>query len=184
MNKSCSLPFLAMLFAMQIVWADSKSLSQQREPMSLGQSIQQAPPWLSQTVYPDGLGLPAGSGTAQQGLQIFNKQCVSCHGEAGRGGSGGQLTGPILPKEVWAKSPRPSKHTGQYWPYATTLFDYIRRAMPYQAPGSLTDNEVYALTAYLLAQQKIITDDFILNVQTLPKVVMPNKDGFIRNSAR
>ena len=109
---------------------------------------------------------------------------MACHGEGGKGGSGGQLTGPILSKEVWAKSPRPSKNIGQYWPYATTVFDYIRRAMPYQSPGSLTNDEVYSLTAYLLAQQKIISEDLILNAQTLPQVVMPNKDGFIRNSAR
>ena len=184
MNKFHPLLLLSILFASQMVWADSKSLTPQRESIPLGQPIHPAPQWLYQTIYPDGRGLPDGSGTAQQGLQVFNKQCVACHGEGGKGGSGGQLTGPILSKEVWAKSPRPSKNIGQYWPYATTVFDYIRRAMPYQSPGSLTNDEVYSLTAYLLSQQKIISEDLILNAQTLPQVVMPNKDGFIRNSAR
>ena len=184
MNKLLQLLFLLSLFFVRGAGADSKSLTQNKEPMQLGQAILQPPAWLNETIYPDGRGLPTGGGTAQQGLSVFNQQCVACHGEGGKGGTGGQLTGPILPKEIWAKSPRPSKNIGQYWPYATTLFDYIRRAMPYQTPGSLTNDEVYSLTAYLLSQQKIISEDLILNAHTLPKVVMPNKEGFIRNSGR
>lgn len=159
----------------------SEVLTTYLEPSELGQAMDQTPKWLGQTVFVNGRGLPSGDGTAKLGAGIYAQQCLSCHGEGGRGGSGGQLTGNILPKEVWTRSDRPNKNIGQYWPYATTLFDYIRRAMPYQAPGSLSSEEVYSLTAYLLAEQKLIADDLILNQKTLPLVQMPNRDGFLIN---
>ena len=161
-------------------YASAKSLTSEYLSNPLGNPIHQAPAWLSQTIYPDGKGLPAGSGTHQSGITVYQKQCISCHGEGGKGGSGGTLVSPLLPKETWARSSRPSKHVGQYWPYATTLFDYIRRAMPYQAPGTLSNDETYSLVAYLLAEQKLIPYDFIINAQTLPAVKMPNRDGFIK----
>lgn len=126
------------------------------------------------TVMPDGTGLPAGSGTPQQGAKVYAQKCVACHGENGRGGLAVLLIGGP-PKA----SLDGGKTIANYWPYATTLFDVIRRAMPYQAPGSLTAAEVYALTAYLLAGNKLIAETDVIDAQTLPKVKMPNVDNFI-----
>ena len=178
MNKLRLLSFL--MTALLAMSGYAKSLVVEPASTELGKSIDVPPVWLNKTIYPDGRGLPAGNGTHQLGMVLYQKHCVACHGDGGKGGSGGQLVAPILPKDVWAKSPRPSKHVGQYWPYATTLFDYIRRAMPYQAPGSLSDNDVYSLVAYILAEQKIISNDFLVNAQTLPTIKMPNRESFIR----
>jgi cytochrome c len=127
------------------------------------------------SVMPDGSGLPAGSGTAAQGAQIYAQKCVACHGETGKGGSASAL----LPKTPITSINGAEKTIGNFWPYATTLFDYIRRAMPWQQPKSLSSDEVYALTAYLLALNKVIDDGAGLDAITLPKVKMPNRDGFI-----
>ena len=123
---------------------------------------------------PDGTGLPQGSGTAAQGAVVYAQKCVACHGENARGGLAVLLIGGP-PKA----SLDGGKTIANYWPYATTLFDVIRRAMPYQAPGSLTGAEVYALTAYLLAGNKLIGEADVIDAQTLPKVKMPNVDNFI-----
>jgi cytochrome c len=126
------------------------------------------------TVMPDGNGLPPGSGTAAQGAAIFAQKCVACHGPNASGGlAAGLIGGP--PKA----SLDGGKTIANYWPYATTLFDVIRRAMPYQAPRSLTGAEVYALTAYLLAGNKLIAETDVIDAQTLPKVKMPNVENFI-----
>ncbi len=127
------------------------------------------------SIMPDGSGLPAGRGTAAQGAQIFAGKCVACHGENGVGGSASALTakGPITSINGGEKT------IGNFWPYASTLFDFIRRAMPWQQPKSLTNDEVYALTAYLLALNKVIDDNTALDAATLAKIKMPNRDGFI-----
>jgi cytochrome c len=127
---------------------------------------------------PNGDGLPPGSGTVKQGEQVYAAKCMACHGERGVGGiadrlSGGQNT---LANPVGDK--RPIKTVGSYWPYATSVFAYVRRAMPFTEPKSLTPDELYAVTAYLLAINGIIKDDETMNAQTLPKVRMPNRDGF------
>ena len=127
------------------------------------------------SVAPDGEGLPAGSGTAKQGEEVWAVNCLACHGESGRGGPAGDLTGGL----GTLATEKPVKTVTSFWPHATTLFDYVRRAMPYHAPGSLTDDEVYALTAYLLHQDKIIRKNTVLNARTLPKIKMPNQKGFI-----
>jgi len=125
-------------------------------------------------VLPDGTGLPPGSGTPEQGAKIYATKCALCHGPEGKGGTnaalvGGQpLTGIDTPKTI-----------ANFWPYATTVFDFTRRAMPWQAPRTLTNDEVYALTAYILSLNKIIGPTDVMNAQTLPKVRMPNRDGFI-----
>lgn len=142
---------------------------------------QQAPAWTAYTVFPDGQGLPTGAGTATQGKALYASQCVQCHGVAGKGGVAGAVVGPVLPRSEWIKSARPAHTTGQYWPYATTVFDYIRRAMPANAPGTLSNDEVYAITAYLLAEQGIISPAEEMNQNSLPAVRMPNRDGFVRN---
>lgn len=127
-------------------------------------------------VMPDGAGLPPGSGTARQGRNVYEKLCISCHGPGGLGGSGDQLAGAQMQlTDEW-----PEKTIGNYWPYATTLFDFIRRAKPMTQPGSLTDSEVYALAAYLLYLDAIISEDQEMNADTLADVKMPNRDGFIQ----
>ncbi|HEX6997783.1 MAG TPA: cytochrome c [Gammaproteobacteria bacterium] len=127
------------------------------------------------TILPDGSNLPPGSGTARAGEAVYMEKCIACHGAEGAGqpndrlvGGHGTLTGP-----------EPVRTIGSYWPYATTVFDYIRRAMPYTAPQSLTADETYALTAYLLYLNDIIGADEEMNAETLPAVVMPNRDNFI-----
>jgi cytochrome c len=120
-------------------------------------------------VGPDGAGLPPGQGTVAEGAQLYKAQCAKCHGPTGSEGPRPRLVGGKLPV----------KTIGTYWPYATTLFDFIRRAMPIPKPGSLTDQEVYALTAWLLHMNKIIGANEVINAESLPQVRMPNRDGFI-----
>jgi S-disulfanyl-L-cysteine oxidoreductase SoxD len=129
-------------------------------------------------VLPDGTNLPAGSGTPAQGAKIFAEKCSACHGDAAKGG-----VAPYYPALVGGQ-PLTSgidtvKTIANYYAYATTIFDYTRRAMPYNMPRSLTDDEVYALTAYILAQNKLIGDNDVMDAKTLPQVKMPNRDNFI-----
>jgi mono/diheme cytochrome c family protein len=133
-------------------------------------------------VRPDGKGLPAGEGDATKGKAIYALKCIACHGATGEEVPGIKLPGPVLVGDTAAKS-KP-KTIGNYWPYATTLFDYTRRTMPYNLPGSLTDNEVYSLTAYLLSANKIITLQTVLNAQTLPKIVMPARKLYITDDRK
>ncbi|HEY6862713.1 MAG TPA: cytochrome c [Burkholderiales bacterium] len=130
-------------------------------------------PW-DISIQPDGAGLPPGGGTPAQGQKIFAQKCAACHGENARGGRNTTLVGGD--KIVNMDSTRT---IANFWPYATTVFDYIRRAMPWPQPRSLSDNEVYALTAYILSENKLIGPDDSMNSETLPKVRMPNRDGFI-----
>ena len=122
----------------------------------------------------DGAGLPAGSGTAVQGGPIFADKCAACHGANGEGTSVAPKLVDPTPFQVGVTAPT----IGNYWPYATTVWDYINRAMPFNAPGSLTSDDVYALTAYLLAQNQIIGDTDVMNASTLATVKMPNANGF------
>ena len=125
-------------------------------------------------ILPDGQNLPAGSGMAADGAKTYAEKCALCHGENGRGGHAARLIGGP-PKA----SLDGGKTIANYWPYATTLFDFIRRAMPFTQPRSLTDQEVYALVAYLLAENKLIGENDEMNAETLPKVRMPNRDNFV-----
>jgi len=129
------------------------------------------------SVSPTGAGLPAGSGTAAQGRALYEQRCAGCHGLRGEGvgddypalvGGGGTLTtnNPVLT-------------VGSYWPYATTVWDYIHRAMPYETPETIRPGEVYAITAYVLFLNGIVREDVIIDARTLPAVHMPNRDGFI-----
>src|SRR5215467_4945191 len=128
------------------------------------------------SIGPDGAGLPPGSGTVQQGEAVFAAKCQACHGEKGAGRPNDRLVGG---QGSLAPNQAPVKTVGSYWPYATTLFDYIRRAMPFQDSKSLTDDEVYAVSAYILNLKEVIGKDEVLDAQSLPKVKMPNRDGVI-----
>jgi cytochrome c len=126
------------------------------------------------SAYPDGRGLPAGQGTAAQGRPIYQARCAKCHGAEGEGASGGTLVG-----RGSLTDPDPDQTVGNYWPYATTLFDFIRRAMPMDAPATLSDDEVYAVSAYLLYLNRIVGVEEQLDADSLPRIRMPNRDGFI-----
>jgi len=123
---------------------------------------------------PDGVGLPAGSGTVSDGDQAFQDNCAACHGTFGEGG--GRY--PKLAGEGKLTGDRPEQTVGTYWPYSVTLFDYINRAMPYPAPHSLPPETVYAITAYILNLNGIVPDDFVADAKSLPQVKMPNVGGF------
>lgn len=128
-------------------------------------------------IFPDGTGLPAGSGTAAQGKKVYQQYCLSCHGADGTGDSAEELAGA---KHGLTDSV-PDKTIGTYWPYATTIFDFTRRAMPLNAPGVLNNDQLYAVTAYLLYLNQIIKETEVINAGTLPKVKMPNRNGFINS---
>jgi cytochrome c len=126
-------------------------------------------------VRPDGKGLPEGSGTVAQGKDVFAESCAACHGDKGQGGPKDRLVGG----EGTLASDDPIKTVGSFWPYATTLFDYIHRAMPYQAPGSLSVDDTYVVAAYILNLNGILPADGKLDKATLPTAKMPNRNGFI-----
>jgi S-disulfanyl-L-cysteine oxidoreductase SoxD len=122
----------------------------------------------------DGRGLPAGHGSVREGEKIFAGTCAACHGAKGEGKPADRLAGGF---GTLATS-KPVRTVGSYWPYATTLFDYIRRAMPFNAPQSLTADQIYAVSAYILYLNNIVSEDTVLDAASLPRVRMPNRDGF------
>jgi S-disulfanyl-L-cysteine oxidoreductase SoxD len=128
------------------------------------------------SIGPDGVGLPPGSGTSKQGETVYLAKCVACHGEKGAGKPNDQLVGGqgTLPGDK-----PPVKTVGSFWPYATTIFDYVRRAMPYNETKSLTNDEVYAVVAYILQLNGVVGENDTIDASTLPKVSMPNRDGFV-----
>jgi S-disulfanyl-L-cysteine oxidoreductase SoxD len=123
----------------------------------------------------DGSNLPAGSGSVSRGREVFEQQCASCHGESGEGGVGDRLVGG----QGTLATSKPIRTVGSYWPYATTLFDYIRRAMPQNAPQSLSNDDVYAVSAYLLHLNGLIAADAALDAKSLAAIRMPNRDKFV-----
>ena len=131
-------------------------------------------------IRPDGAGLPAGEGTVAQGEVLYQQQCMSCHGDKGVGGVNEALVGRIANDEFpFGRDPRVKKTIGNYWPYATTVFDYIRRAMPFPQPGSLSNNEVYGLVAYLLYLNDIVGADKRLDAGNLAAIRMPSRNRFV-----
>ena len=130
-------------------------------------------PW-DLSVAPDGTGLPPGRGTAKQGKEIFFEKCSYCHGSEGQGDAADRLVGG----QGTLATDKPMKTVGSYWPYATTLFDFIRRAMPLNEPQTLTNDQVYAVSAYILAMNKIIPEKTPMDAKSLPKVKMPNQGNF------
>jgi mono/diheme cytochrome c family protein len=136
-------------------------------------------------VMPDGRGLPAGRGTVAEGTALYAAKCRSCHGASGEGGSAERLVGRDSgPNFNFAMDPKLVKTVGNYWPYATTLYDYTYRAMPFMQPGTLTPNETYSLVAYILALNKIVPEDAVMDQASLPKVIMPARDRFVMDNRK
>jgi cytochrome c len=131
-----------------------------------------------QFMAPGGTGLPPGKGTAAEGRDIYSRRCARCHGAQGQGDEEGPLAGGTGS----LKSAKPLKTVGSFWPYATTIYDYVHRAMPFDNPGLLDANQTYAVTALILHMNGIIGEKDEINAQTLPKVKMPNRDGFVKDT--
>lgn len=144
---------------------------------SFGQQVSQDELSRYFAIQPDGEGLPAGSGTAEAGAQVYAKQCAMCHGDKLQGvpATGGAA---LIGGRGTLASDKPLKTVESYWPYASTLYDFVWRAMPFTAPASLTPDQVYAVSAYILAEGKVIDEKTVLDAKTLPKVAMPNANGF------
>ena len=144
---------------------------------NLGEKITEADvgAW-SITVFPDGTGLPAGSGTAAAGAKVIAEKCAMCHGEGAKGGKNAALVtdAPLPPGQIEA-----NKTIKNFWANSTTLFDYVRRAMPWNAPRTLTNQEVWDAVAYILAANKLIDENAVMDAKTLPQVKMPNRENFI-----
>jgi S-disulfanyl-L-cysteine oxidoreductase SoxD len=133
------------------------------------------------SIGPDGAGLPEGGGVALRGKTIYEEKCLACHGEKGAGKPNDQLVGGV----GTLNGDQPAvKTVGSFWPYATTLFDYVRRAMPFNAPKSLTNDETYAVTAYILHLNGVIGAADVVNARSLPTIAMPNRNGFTPYVAR
>ncbi len=123
----------------------------------------------------DGSNLPPGNGSVERGRTVFSEQCAACHGDSGQGGVGDRLVGG----QGTLASPKPIRTVGSYWPYAPTLFDYIRRAMPQNAPQSLSNQDVYAVSAYILSLNGFVPANAVLDAKSLAAIKMPNRDGFV-----
>ncbi|MBL8238780.1 MAG: c-type cytochrome [Bryobacterales bacterium] len=131
-----------------------------------------------QFMAPDGTGLPPGKGTAAEGRETYSRRCARCHGQQGQGDE----EGPLVGGKGTLATPKPLKTVGSFWPYATTIYDYVHRAMPFDNPGLLDANQTYSVVALILHMNGIIGEKDEMNAQTLPKVKMPNRDGFIRDT--
>jgi S-disulfanyl-L-cysteine oxidoreductase SoxD len=179
----------AVLFAFLIAFAPGAEVAAQAaERLGIGHTVspQDFAAW-DVDVRGDGAGLPEGRGSVAQGREIFAQVCAACHGEKGEGkavpgavGGFDRLVGGIGTLDKAS----PTQTVGSYWPYATTLFDYVRRAMPFSAPQSLTNDQVYAVSAYVLYMNNILPEDAVLDAKSLPQVKMPNQDGFITQDPR
>lgn len=131
-------------------------------------------------IQPDGKGLPTGQGTVSEGNVLYAAKCAACHGITGTEGPFNVLVAPDTASAVpFEQTVFRVKGIGNYWPYATTVFDYIRRAMPFNAPGSLTDQEVYSITAWLLYRNRLINENVEINAHTLPAVEMPARKKYV-----
>src|ERR1039458_688296 len=160
---------LAILLAMAALFAQSPRYGVGRTPTS--DEIRQ---W-DISVAPDGTGLPPGSGTAAAAKEIYTNRCAKCHGSEGQG----RDSVPLAGGQGTLASPKPLKTVGSYWPYATAIWDYINRAMPFDRPGTLTHDQVYSLTAYLLFRNGIISETTVVDAASLSKIQMPNRRGFV-----
>jgi cytochrome c len=165
---------LAMVAVMIAVAGYTRSVAQETPNLGRLATPAEIAGW-DLSIPPDGTGLPPGSGTPEQGAVVYAQKCQACHGEKGAGQPNDRLVGG----QGTLASASPVRTIGSYWPYASTVFDYIRRAMPYPQPQSLTNEEVYAVTAYLLHLNGIIDAKAVMDAQTLPQVQMPNRANFL-----
>jgi cytochrome c len=171
LNQSRSSPLLAVAAALGV------AVAARAQPLGIGRQVtpDEAAGWTTE-IAPDGAGLPPGHGSPADGKAVFAAACAACHALSP---AAHPLAGPLLAGgRGTLVAPHPVRTVGSYWPYATTLFDYIRRAMPLPAPHSLTDDQVYAVTAYVLAVNEVIGDDTVLDADNLATIRMPNRDGF------
>jgi cytochrome c len=130
------------------------------------------------SILPDGTGLPEGHGTAPEGREIYSRRCARCHGPKGEGGDEPKQS-PLVGGRGSLKAPKPLKTVGSYWPYAPSVWDYVNRAMPLDRPGTLTHDQVYSLVAFIFSMNGITGENDVLDAKTLPKIRMPNRDGFV-----
>jgi len=166
---------LSLLILAPALWAQGDS-----NPINLGTPIDEADlAGFDLVAPPDGSGYPEGSGTAIEGSEVFAMRCAACHGMSGEGTSGNT----VLVGGNMSSQDTPLRTVGSYWPHASTVFDYIRRAMPADSPKSLSNEQVYKVTAYLLYLNGILEESEELNAESLQQVVMPNADGFIDQSS-
>ena len=162
-----------------LIFACVPFITHSQESVSLGIPVTQADLLEFDLIAPpDGSGFPPGSGTAREGRQIYDINCAVCHGANGEGTSGNTV---IVGGDMQSEGP-PLRTVGSYWPYASTLFDFIRRAMPASAPKSLTNQQVYEVTAYILYMNGIVEEETPINGATIRKIEMPNANGFIDRS--
>jgi mono/diheme cytochrome c family protein len=168
------LAWLLVAFAV-VGCADARVVRTETPGLGQAVTVAQIAGW-DISIPPDGTGLPPGSGSAARGALVYEQKCQACHGSKGAGQPNDRLVGG----QGTLAGKTPVRTIGSYWPYATTVFDYVRRAMPYAQPQSLSDDEVYAVTAYLLHLNGIIGESAEMNSRTLPAVRMPNRDNFIR----
>jgi cytochrome c len=154
--------------------ASALALAQEGPRLGVAATAEQIAAW-DISIGPDGAGLPPGSGTATTGAAVYEAKCRVCHGDKGAGQPNDQLVGG----QGTLRDAAAVRTVGSYWPYATTLFDYVRRAMPFIQPQSLSSDELYGLTAYLLFLNGVVGETDEMNAATLPKVVMPNRDNFV-----
>lgn len=164
------LPFCSALLACGLFWSTASADTNFSEAAT-AEDIDR----VFLTILTDGTNLPDGSGNAAEGKALYDMYCAACHGFDGEG----TLANKVVGGRGTLDSDAPVKTVGSYWPYATTIFNYIRRSMPYTAPMSLTNDNYYAITAYLLNKNDIIASDAVMDKDSLPKVAMPNRDGFI-----
>ena len=162
-----------------LLYAAGATASAQAPHYGFGAGASQAELDRFYAVMPDGRGLPPGSGSVEQGEAVYEQQCAACHGASLQGGIGDRLIGGRGTLVNNDPTKAPVKTIESYWPYATTIFDYVKRTMPFTAPDSLSNDQVYAVTAYILSEAKIVPPDTVLDAKSLPAVKMPNRDGFI-----
>jgi len=164
-----------------LLWAGQAVAVDNRDISTYGFGTIATPEELSRFVspLPDGTGLPPGSGSVEQGRAVYQAQCVACHGDKLQGGLGDKLIGGRGTLTNADPNKAPVKTIESYWPYATTLFDYVKRAMPLLAPGSLSNDDVYAVSAFILSEANIVPGDTTLSQSNLASVRMPNRDGFV-----
>ena len=168
--------------ALVAAWCGGAAAAEGGSPPNYGFGTTPTPQELARffSIPPDGRGLPPGRGTAAEGAKIYAEGCAACHGEKLEGNPQAGIGGDkLIGGRGSLTAATPVKTIESYWPYATTIFDYVKRAMPFQAPGSLTDDQVYSVVAYILAEAKIIQPTEVIDRESLPRVQMPNRDGFI-----